>query len=335
MPSDHPQTPESPSQVSAGASDLHRKPSTSPHFTNSLPTPAHSINGSMSSLGSDPTASGFSQDESSHKRKRDIDDSGDRNQKKLHIEDKMLSIKDLHLDVGEKYLLCKTPHPRRHPNLTEDLHDRFFLNDVAQSVARTKPDGSKNALRKSYKKYIKDLGLGGAFDVGKKEEGAPDSLYGLLLQPDEEWEAQHVRGQEIEMGLPNHVQSIMGPAFRMARGKIPKNLWDSSVLGEVAQAPKAMSNGAKTPLPQNAALARAAKGEIPRPKRNVKKRSYGDSNFESYGEGFVNVENQDAGYSTGEGDDRGGRKRPKKTGAPHNFQGPIRQGSYGPGMVGV
>lgn len=47
-------------------------------------------------------------DDSPHKRKRSLDDTGDRDQKKMHLEDSRLGIEDLHLDVGEKYLLCKT-----------------------------------------------------------------------------------------------------------------------------------------------------------------------------------------------------------------------------------
>jgi hypothetical protein len=207
-------------------------------------------------------------------------------------------------------------------------------------------------LRKTYKKYIKTLGLSGAFDVGKKEEDAPDTLFALLSQPDDEWEAQHERGKEASNGFSDEVKTKMGTAFKMAKGRIQKNSWDNSVLGEIASRPdpsKIMPNGAKAP--QNPAVARTAKGEIPRPKRNVKKRSFGVSSFEGYGEGFVDDDNQDTGYSTGEGDDRNGRKRPKKVGwlllvfsswltqqqkTGHSFQGPMRQSSgYGPGMVGV
>ena len=47
-------------------------------------------------------------DESPHKRKRDVDDNGDRHRKKMHFEDSKLGIEDLHLDVGPKYLLCQT-----------------------------------------------------------------------------------------------------------------------------------------------------------------------------------------------------------------------------------
>jgi hypothetical protein len=57
-------------------------------------------------------------DEVSNKRKRDVEDHGDRDQKKVHVEDSRLSIDDLHLDVGEKYLLCRT---RKAPFFPQDL----------------------------------------------------------------------------------------------------------------------------------------------------------------------------------------------------------------------
>jgi hypothetical protein len=66
-----------------------------------LPTPAHSVTGSAHH---DPAMT----DDSPHKRKRSMDDSGDRDQKKFHVEESKLGIEDLHLDVGKKYLLCQT-----------------------------------------------------------------------------------------------------------------------------------------------------------------------------------------------------------------------------------
>ena len=106
MPSDPPHTPSSPSRSSFGNSDLASKP-VSPRPTHSLPTPAHSINGSMSSIP-DPVLDTMIIDEITNKRKREVEDNGDRDQKKVHVEDSSLSIEDLHVDVGEKYLLCKT-----------------------------------------------------------------------------------------------------------------------------------------------------------------------------------------------------------------------------------
>ena len=57
-------------------------------------------------------------EESSNKRKRDLEDHGDREQKKVHIEDGRISINDLHLDVGQKYLLCRT---RKTPFFPRDV----------------------------------------------------------------------------------------------------------------------------------------------------------------------------------------------------------------------
>jgi len=62
----------------------------------------------MSSTGSGFVMDGAHQEELSNKRKREIDDQGDQEQKKVHIEDSRISIDDLHLDVGKKYLLCRT-----------------------------------------------------------------------------------------------------------------------------------------------------------------------------------------------------------------------------------
>lgn len=101
----HPQTPQSPSLCSpATSSDPSTSHSTSmATSTNTLPTPAHSVNGSTSQLDAAMA------DDSPHKRKRTIDDvGGDRLQKKVHLEDCKLGIEGLHLDVGEKYLLCQT-----------------------------------------------------------------------------------------------------------------------------------------------------------------------------------------------------------------------------------
>jgi hypothetical protein len=151
---------------------------------------------------------------------------------------------------------------------------------------------------------------------------APDTLYAMMIAPEEEWDAQHTRGKEIGKGLPENALASMGKAFTMARGVIPKNSWNNSVLGDLIAAPtptesaKVIQNGNKTSNPQNPSVVRAVKSELPRPKRNVKKRTYGDSSFEGYGEGYVDDDAQETGYSTGDGDDRGGsRKRPKKVGS--------------------
>jgi hypothetical protein len=72
----------------------------------------------MSSTGSGFVSEGAHLEESSNKRKRDDDDHGDREQKKVHVEDSRISIDDLHLNVGKKYLLCRT---RKTPFFSKNL----------------------------------------------------------------------------------------------------------------------------------------------------------------------------------------------------------------------
>lgn len=102
----HPQTPQSPSQFSPGTSDpsgvATSMTASATATLNTLPTPAHSVNGSASHPDM-PMG-----DDSPQKRKRSMDDSGDRALKKVHLEESKLGIEDLHLDVGKKYLLCQT-----------------------------------------------------------------------------------------------------------------------------------------------------------------------------------------------------------------------------------
>ena len=100
----HPQTPQSPSQSSPATSLEHSSSlSTSmTSITTTLPTPAHSVNGSSGQPDSAMT------DESPHKRKRPLEDLGGRDQKKVHLEDCKFGIEDLHRDVGQKYLLCQS-----------------------------------------------------------------------------------------------------------------------------------------------------------------------------------------------------------------------------------
>lgn len=239
------------------------------------------------------------------------------------------------------------------------------MNDIASQVARTLPNGEKNKLRKTYKGKIKELELNGKFDVVVREDDAPDGFLAMLRQPEEEWAIQNRQGKEIENGLAAAVRASLAPAMTMSKGTIPKSSWDSSVLGELdlpeTKAPtvpvvtKPLVTGTGT-LPKSAGPTatqpRNGKIEMARPKRNVKKRGYEESSFEGYGEGYVDDDMADAGYSTGEGDDRGiSQKRRKKVGndefysptltnnrqsaTSHGYPGPLRHNSYGPGMVGA
>lgn len=147
----------------------------------------------------------------------------------------------------------------------------------------------------------------------------------MMREPEHEWMVTQCLGKEIEKGLPQNVRAALPAAMTMAKGVIPKQMWDSSVLGELdipekklaAQVPlKPTSVGMqKSVSQQSGAIPRSSKADLARPKRAVKKRGYDESSFEGYGEGYVDDDMVDAGYSTGEGDDRGSGKRRKKVGS--------------------
>jgi len=105
MPQDNPQTPQSPSSILFSAPDLSTKSAASPRTDHSLPTPAHSTNGSMSSHQNEHDE--VESSDASNKRKRDPEDNGDREQKKVHVDDSMIDIGALHYDVGSKYLFLQ------------------------------------------------------------------------------------------------------------------------------------------------------------------------------------------------------------------------------------
>lgn len=242
----------------------------------------------------------------------------------------------------------------------------FGLANLAAEVAREKPNGEKNALRKTYKGHIKKLGVAGHFDVQKKKEDAPSEFMAILQVPELEWNVHQVKGREITDGLSGTTVTSLARAMTMAKGPIPKAVWDTSVLGDVApsngNSSKPMSakpSAPGTPLGSTPNALGRPKPQFPagqdpnRPRRNIKKRSYGDSSFEGYGEGFPDDDGGiDTGYSTGEGE--GGQKRRKKVGyestagtessssnVSHKNTGNsppnalMRQQSYGPGMVGA
>ncbi|ORY71718.1 Rox3 mediator complex subunit-domain-containing protein [Pseudomassariella vexata] len=333
----NPQTPQSPSQFSPSTADALSSMNTSmTSVTTSLPTPAHSISGSTTHDTMMTDA------DSPHKRKRMPDDMGDHEQKKVHLEDpRRLGIENLHLDVGEKYLLCRTPYSMSLPRTSGDLFEMFGLTGIAAEVARTKPNGEKNALRKTYKGHIKTLGVNGQFEAVKKEPDDPNGLMFMLHLPQEDWYNTEVRGNEIERGFSDQVQSSLLKATSMAKGPIPKNEWDSAVLGDLAPSniskktnQDAASRTPGTPL-ANTGVPKSGKTQlahIDRARRNIKKRSYQDSSFEGYGDGFDEDQGAETGYSTGENDDRSSKQKRRKQNSAggSSFTGGMRQqGGYG------
>ncbi|KAI5862925.1 Rox3-domain-containing protein [Durotheca rogersii] len=318
----NPQTPQSPSQFSPSIGD----PASSIHssmtaITTALPTPAHSVNGSAQAadMAHDATMADYY----SHKRKYSFGDAGDHEFKKVHLEDRRVGIENLHMDVGEKYLLCRTPHSVSSPCMSDDLFERFGLTGIAAEVARTKPNGEKNALRKTYKGQIKSLGLSGHFDAVKKDPQDQDSLKTLLDFPEEEWCTREVRGKEIERGLSQSLLANLTRATTMVRGQIPKTMWDSAVLGDLApgNAPKKVSHdqatrqtAPSTPVPSGLGVTpkpnKPLTSQMDRARRIGKKRSYQDSSFEGYGDGYA--DDDVGGYSTGDGEERLKLKRRKQ-----------------------
>ncbi|KAG5914508.1 hypothetical protein E4U42_000446 [Claviceps africana] len=312
-----------------------------------LPTPAHSDSSSSSQLDI------IMSDDSSFKRKRLLDDIGDRHHKKAHREGIALGIEDLHLDVGEKYLLLQNSpagqaqQPSRLPRLSEDLFEIFGLAGVAAEVAREKPNGEKNALRRTFKGHIKRLGVAGHFDVQKKKEEEPSEFLAMLQVPELEWNVHQVKGRDISDGLSEATLSSLGRAMTMAKGPVPKSVWDTSVLGDLppsnANPLKSMlgkPSAPNTPLisTPNAMVRpqpQAPLGHDPnRPRRNIKKRSYGDSSYEGYADGFPDDDGGlDTGYSTAEGE--GSLKRRKKNSGNSTPNPLVQRQSYGPGMVGA
>ncbi|KAM4056224.1 rox3 mediator complex subunit [Hirsutella rhossiliensis] len=233
----HPQTPQSPwrfSPATSSSEPMATLISGNQATATTLPTPAHSVNGA----NSQPDV--VMVDYSPHKRKRPFDDvGGDRDHKKMLLEDRKLGIENLHLDVGKKYLLCQTPttpSAALAARTSEDLFEMFGLADLAAEVAREKPNGEKNALRKTYKGHIKRLGVAGHFDVQKKKEDAPSDFMAMIQVPDLEWSVHQVKGREISNGLSETTLSTLGRALTMSKGPIPKAIWDSSVLGDLAPA---------------------------------------------------------------------------------------------------
>ncbi|KAI1761303.1 Rox3-domain-containing protein [Hypoxylon sp. FL1150] len=312
----NPQTPQSPSQFSPSTGDQASSMNSSmTSITTALPTPAHSVNGSAqpADMSHDSTIA----DPYSHKRKYHFDDAGDHEQKKVHLEDRRVGIENLHLDVGEKYLLCSTPYTASWPSLSDDLFELFGLTGIAADVARTKPNGEKNALRKTYKGQIKTLGLSGHFDAVKKEIDDPEGLLALTGMPDDVWYSREVSGKDIEKGLSSNHQAQLHRAATMVKGTIPKSVWDSSVLGDLAPGSITKKPDQATRQTAPSTPAASAPGVTPKPNKPLtpqidrarrlgKKRSYQDSSFEGYGEGY---DDDTGGYSTADADDRVKRRK--------------------------
>ncbi len=236
-------------------------------------------------------------------------------------------------------LSCAAHRTQKYPHVTEDLFELFGLSDIAAEVAREKPNGEKNALRKTYKGHIKRLGVMGRFESVEKDWDEPkeplpeeqngDELSALkkkvepyfgfgkitTLHDADFWRGRH----HLMNGWTREAKAAESRAVAMAKGAVPIKVWDSSVLGDISPAnADTAKQGLQsktapgTPLGVHGASGLKPKQPgvlapgVPRPQRSNKKRGYGDSSFDGYGDGFP-----DDGYSTGDGEG-GSQKRRKK-----------------------
>lgn len=219
-----------------------------------------------------------------------------------------------------------TACPPSQPHATQNLIELYGLQSIQQKVARKDPiTGEKiNKMRKSYATKVKDLGL-----EGKNKAVSNQGELAAILDPD--WNAMTANGstwwderwQELRLDdekAQAQVLSKLDSALHMEPGRLPAKeheewkstlgLDDSASLAKAAPAPSAVKQPAINAHLAKTAPAAAARGSAPssprngiRPDRTGKKRSYRDSSFEGYNDGF-----EDDGYSTGGVDDTGRRR---------------------------
>ncbi|EEQ88847.1 hypothetical protein RJZ56_007741 [Blastomyces dermatitidis] len=268
-----------------------------------------------------------------------------------------LKLSALRQNIGTAFHLCKSSYTASGPNPSLDLISLYGLGPVASSVARTDPvTGEKiNRLRKSYEGKIKGLGLAGRNKPVKAEPGATGGLKYLTLWPEEEWQNQKVYGKDIKVAAPDSSffrQQLK--AMKMEPGVLPNHeIWEDALGHEkaskvmvandasMAKAAGTVPGSIRQPVHTNGtpSMISTPATEYTRPKRTGKKRSYNDSSFVGYGEGFPDDEvDLDSGrYSNSEEGGRGqGKKKRKKdhiSGVSPNLS--ERSGSYGVGMFGV
>jgi hypothetical protein len=188
------------------------------------------------------------------------------------------------------------------------------LSNLARSVARTDPKtGEKiNKLRKSYEGKIKDLQI-----AGKPKAVRMDHCLMMPLEtPDEDYYQQRVNGREIDNAfdkqrgqLTSSFASLLDSAIAgMAPGPLPPQdaqtyrgyLPTDDMAKSKAPGSAAPSRGVPAPsappTPRNQNVSQRAA----RPERSGAKRSYTDSSFQGYADGFA-----DDGYADSAGDDDG------------------------------
>lgn len=225
--------------------------------------------------------------------------------------------------------LHTTPIAPSRPHPSQNLIQLYGLQRIQTSVARRDPvTGEKiNKLRKSYENKVKSLGFAGRNKAQANQnelQGLLDPLWDQEIQPGVSlWQSQ-TRDSGKQLGTPeaeSDLSSKLDAAFQLLPGRLPAQLhkeWqnmlgldDQSTGGGTkanttpAVKPAIGSATARTaPTVSARASAPASPGNVARPERSGKKRSYQDSSFEGYDQGY-----DDDGYSTGGRDSAKRQKR--------------------------
>ena len=214
------------------------------------------------------------------------------------------------------------PHP------SQNLLELYDLSVIQQRVARLDPAGNKIKLRKSYASKVKNLGLEGLNKAAPNQmelQGLVDPLWSTevdtgLTMWDQRW-------QEFKLGDANGENDLLGKlnsALQLQPGRLPKaeheqwkktlGLDEAAIVAKSAGVPKDAKQATTNAHLARTAPATALRSSAPSSPRNGvrsvrtgKKRSYGDSSFEGYGEGF-----EDDVYSTDGVDDTGRRRDSNK-----------------------
>lgn len=239
----------------------------------------------------------------------------------------------LNASMGNLYKLASTPPVRGYPHPSQNLISLYGLDEVTTSVRRVDPlTGEKvNKLRKSYEGKVKDLRIAGR----NKAIQTPNEFSNLLMVPDEDWHNSTVHGNELSRGLNTN---LLKRACQILPGKLPEKeaeKWKAILATDEAPIAKpgttAKLPGAQRPGNIQTNQSQGGSGQNfnapPRPARTTSKRSYQDSSFSGYGEGFVD----DEGLSDDDGrtSATGARKRRKKEQDYSVSPLPPQQQSYG------
>ncbi|KAF2214778.1 hypothetical protein CERZMDRAFT_82700 [Cercospora zeae-maydis SCOH1-5] len=253
--------------------------------------------------------------------------------------------------VPQLYRIRTTPIVPSRPHVSQNLLALYDLSAIQRRVARVDEAGNKIKLRKSYANKVKNLGLEGLNKATPNRgelEGLTDPGWSMEVAPgqtmwDQKW-------QENKLGDPAAENELLGKldsALQFQPGRLPKvehESWKKTLgLDESTLAAKSLAaaKDAKRPAPPahlaKTAPATAMKNSAPSSPRNGqrldrtgKKRSYGDSSFEGYGEGYEDDTDLDDN-----GRRRDSSKRQKRKEFPSNANSPALSSGGGSSMVGV